>query len=492
MDPRTPVIVGTGQVTHRTQPVPPPLELMTQAVRAAADDSGAPGLTGKTEVLACVDGFSWPVPDPGAFLRDALHLPGTTRTWRTTVGGNGPIALLGAVAQAIADGDLDVAVIAGGESFTPFKANGAQPPAAWGTQPDGAQPDRVIGKDRPPSHEAELAAGLLAPIFVYPLFEQALRHTAGRTPEEHQHHLGRLSARLAEVARTNPYAWTQAPPTDPAGLATPSPDNRLVSLPYTKVMNANIAVDQAAALIVTSAGAAAAAGVPKDRWVAVHATAQAHDHWFVCARDRLDRSPAIAATTGAALRHAQTDVDGLGHLDLYSCFPSAVQIAAQELGGYDPVTDVRPPTVTGGLGFAGGPANDYVTHALATMVDRLREDPGELGLATAVGWYLTKHGAAVLGAREPAAAFRDHDVQAEVDALPSREIATAGKGTVESATALFDRDGTATLGIVTTVREDGARVVAQTQDRAVAQALVDEDPLGRPVAVEGSTSFVLG
>lgn len=490
MDPRTPVIVGTGQITHRDAPVPSPLELMAQAVRAAAQDSTEPDLAARAEVIACVDGFSWPVPDPGALLKPAVG-NADARTWRTTVGGNGPIALLGALAQAIADGDLDVAVLAGGEAFTPFKQHGAQPPPDWPSQPGGAQPDRVVGVDEPPSHEAELAAGLIAPIFVYPLFEQALRRTAGHTPEEHQRHLGKLCARLAEVARTNPHAWTQDPSTDPHELATPSPANRLVSLPYTKVMNANIAVDQAAALILTSAGKAAALGIPKDRWVAVHGTAQAHDHWFVCSRDALDRSPAIAATTRAALTQANACVDDLTLLDLYSCFPSAVQVAANEIG-YDPVADPRAPTVTGGLGFAGGPANNYVTHALATMAGTLREDPDALGLSTAVGWYLTKHGAAVLGASAPKQPFRDHDVQAEVDATPQRAIATEGTGTVESATALFDRDGTATLGIVTTVRDrDGARVVAQTQDRGIAQALADADPLGRPVTVAGSTSFVL-
>ena len=72
---------------------------------------------------------------------------------------------------------------------------------------------------------------------------------------------------------------------------------------------------------------------------------------------------------------AHKDADDFAFVDLYSCFPSAVQIGAQELGfGLD-----RDLTVTGGLCFAGGPWNNYVMHAIATMVQRLREDPGAFG-----------------------------------------------------------------------------------------------------------------
>ncbi len=75
-----------------------------------------------------------------------------------------------------------------------------------------------------------------------------------------------------------------------------------------------------------------------------------------------------------------------------------MQIACRELG-IDPFGDARPLTVTGGLTFAGGPGNNYVTHSIATLVERLREDPDALGLATAVGWYLTKHAVGIYGAR---------------------------------------------------------------------------------------------
>ena len=289
----------------------------------------------------------------------------------------------------------------------------------WPQQPEGTRPDRLVGDHQDPSHPVELAAGLIAPITYYPLFESAVRSAAGREPAEHTSWLGRLG-RFAAVAAGNEHAWARDG-LDAQAIATPTPANRMVAEPYPKLMTANIQVDQGAALLVCSNEAAEAAGVPPERRVYVHAAAQAHDHWLAGEREALHRSPALAACGRAALGQAGADIDDVAHLDLYSCFPSAVQVAGHELG-IDLEGDERPPTVTGGLTFAGGPGNDYCMHSLATMAARLREDGGDLGLATGVGWYLTKHAVAVMSARPPAEPFRSFDLQDEVDSLlPPRD-----------------------------------------------------------------------
>ena len=51
--------------------------------------------------------------------------------------------------------------------------------------------------------------------------------------------------------------------------------------------------------------------------------------------------------------------------------------------------------------FAGGPWNNYVMHSIATMVERLRDDAGALGLVTANGGYVTKHAFGVYSTRPP-------------------------------------------------------------------------------------------
>lgn len=493
VDPRTPVIVGTGQVTQlRGSGTASPLELMTEAARVAADDAGPNGaaLLQRAESVGLVDIFSWPVPDPGALLAAELGIA-PRETVRTVIGGNSPIALLGDAATRIAAGELDVVLLGGGEAGVAHRdqmLRGVDP--GWPTQPDGTVPTRVVGTDRPPSHDAELAAGLLAPVLVYPLFEHALRHEAGRTTAAHREWIASWWARYSEVSAAHPQGWTRDALTAEQ-VATPSDANRLIADPYPRTMNANIGVDQAAMLLVTSAGAAEAAGIPRDRWVFVHATAGASDHWFVGERDRLDRSPAIAACGDAVFGHTGTTADDVALVDLYSCFPCAVQVGANELG-FRVDDPTRPLTVTGGLAFFGGPANNYVTHSLATLVDRARERPDAKAIASAVGWYLTKHGLALLSATPTQRPFVHHDVQATVDAQPRCTIETSPSGTwtVESFTVAYDRDGSGNVGIVA-ARDGDRRAFGRTEDRATIDRLLSADRIGDAVELDGAGGFAL-
>ena len=152
----------------------------------------------------------------------------------------------------------------------------------------------------------------------------------------------------------------------------------MIAYPYTKLLTANMQVDQGAAIIMCSAAAAAAAGIPRDRWVFPLAGADADDHWFLSHRLDFHSSPAIRLAGASALSLAGAAIDDVAHVDLYSCFPSAVEIAAAELGLPDD-DPARPLTVTGGLTFGGGPGNNYGTHAVASMVGVLRADPGFAG-----------------------------------------------------------------------------------------------------------------
>jgi len=488
LDPRTPVIVGAGQIGRRDDAEPlAPLELMSAAAGAALEDSGAAGLASRVQSVAITDCISWPVPDPGAALADALGLR-PAETVKTTIGGTSPIELLRDAGARVQTGELEVALLAGAEA-TRSLARGlldGGPP-----QPDGAEPTRVVGVARAQGHAAEEAAGLYLPVAYYPLFEHALRAARGERIEEHGDRVARLWARLAAVAGDNPHAWVREAP-DAAAIGTAGDRNRPVADPYTKLMTANIHVDQGAAIVVASAAAAEAAGVPRERWAFVAATAGAHDHWFTVERDRLHRSPAIAACARAAFGHAGVGIDDLALIDLYSCFPSAVQIAATELG-LDLEADSRPPSVTGGLTFAGGPASNYPMHSLATLSARLREAPGGLGLATGVGWFMTKHAMALLSSEPPARPFADFDPQPEVDALPARRAAEgAATAPIESYTVLYGRDGEPTSAIVSCLLADGTRALAGTDDTETAAALLADDPLGAEASLDRGARFTLG
>jgi acetyl-CoA C-acetyltransferase len=255
-------------------------------------------------------------------------------------------------------------------------------------------------------------------------------------------------------------------------------------------MCANIDVDQGAAILLCSYEAAKAAGVRDDNIVFLHASAEAHDHYFVTERETLATSPAMHAAGTEALRHAQLGIDDVAHFDLYSCFPSAVQIGRAALGISS--DDTRPLTVTGGLGFAGGPVNNYPSHGIARMVETLRTQPDTFGLTTALGWYVSKHAVGVWSAQPPRQPFAVSHPQARVDALPRRDPAglVDTEAKVEATSVAVERDGTPTVGIVTALLTDGRRAIANTRDAGVLRDMMSEPWEGRTVklANDGTTN----
>jgi acetyl-CoA C-acetyltransferase len=475
-------VVGVGQTSQRVDAAEaePPIALLTRAARSADADTGR-SLLAKVDIVGIVQIVSWTYADPGAYLARLLGI--TPRaTVVTTTGGNSPHLLVDEFAHRIQRGECDVVLLGGAESmYTRWRAR-REPRVhlEWDDGGDAACAWR-IGDDRPGSSDYEIAHGAVAPTLVYPLFETALRAAERHGIDEHQRYVSEMWSGFATVASGNPHAWSRTAYT-PEEIRTVSPSNRMVCFPYPKLMCSNIDVDQAAALLLCSYEAARAAGIADDRMVFLHASAQAHDHWFVSERDTLTDSPAIATAGADALGAAGFTIDDIAHFDLYSCFPAAVQIAKRALG----IDEGRPLTVTGGLGFAGGPVNNYPTHAIARMVEILRTEPEAVGLTTALGWYVTKHGVGVWSARPPEAGFRrvgHAETQARVDARPKREPAglVDGDALVEATSVAFERDGSPSLAIVSAILGDGRRAFASTRDVDVARALTQEPWEGRSV-----------
>jgi len=408
----------------------------------------------------------------------------------TGMGGNGPQSLVNLACLAILAGDSDLVLVGGAEAWrTRMGARSANADLGWTVQDDSVPEATKSIPEVPMTSSGEQARGVMMPVQVYPLFEQAHRVVLGRGLDEHLIAMSELWAGFSAVAATNPHAWIQEA-YSAEEIRTPAPDNRMIGFPYTKRLNSNNAVEQGAALILCSAERAEALGVPRDRWVFPHSGTDAHDHYFVSEREDLGRSPAMRIAGRRSLELAGVGVDDLAHVDLYSCFPSAVEISAYELGmGLD-----RPLTVTGGLSFAGGPWNNYVTHSIATMADRLREAPGSVGLVSANGGFITKHAFGVYGTEPPALPFQHADVQAEVDGLPKRELCEEPDGeiTVETWTAMHDRDGNPETGLVVGLLDDGQRAIGTTQDSDALKVLVTEDVAGRRAHVgpDGTTTLL--
>lgn len=477
--PRTPVIVGVGQVKQQLDDVSEAMEqyeLMVEAVRRAADDAGAPALLAAIDRLLVIGGM-WRYPDPGRLIADAVGAADAS-TFLTAMGGNMPQACVSDACERVLAGLDDVVVVTGGEAVYSKNKLRKQGRDLGRTGYD-LPPAEFFGSDVTMSSEHERSRGFEIPTVVYPLFESAVRFAAGRSPAEHRAVLGELWADFNAVAVANPYAWVRTPMTAEE-IVTPSPTNRMVGLPYTKAMNANSFVDFGGAIIVTSADKASALGVPRDRWVFPYAAADGHATLLFSERDEFHTSPAIRLTGTAALEGAGLGIDDIGHMDLYSCFPSVVQITMNELG----IRPGRRVTTTGGLPFFGGPMNSYVIHAIASTVDAVRGD-GASGFVHANGGYATKHACAVYGSTPPAATFRRVDVQSAIDAHPRRDVdeAPSGPAVTESFTVLHGRDGPE-RALMTALMPDGRRALGGTTDPAVIDAMATEEFVGRAVTME--------
>jgi acetyl-CoA C-acetyltransferase len=235
---------------------------------------------------------------------------------------------------------------------------------------------------------------------------------------------------------------------------------------------------------MTSVAEARRLGVPEEKWVYLWGSGDATDHWHITERVNYHSSPAIRAAGKRALDSAGITIADVAHVDLYSCFPSAVQIGRDALGiGLD---DPRVLTVTGGLPYFGGPGNNYVTHSIAAMVRRLRDARGDIGLVTGNGWYVTKHSVGIYSTRAPDKPFARTDPkidQAAVDAEPHPEFVAEpdGDATIETSTVLFDRDGAPERGIVIGRLRDGRRFIANAApERALLEAMTVVETVGVP------------
>ncbi|MCV7298743.1 acetyl-CoA acetyltransferase [Mycobacterium barrassiae] len=487
MDPRTPVLVGYGQVNqHDENPDVEPVDLMEAAARAAAD----PRVLEAVDAIRVVNLLSWRYRDPGLLLAQRIRADGAATRY-TGIGGNVPQTLVNKACLDIQAGRAEVVLITGAETWrtrSRVRATGAKP--QWTRQDDSVPIAEGSDEGIELAGPADLRIKLDRPAFVYPMFEQALRIAAAESPDDHRRRIGELWAQFSAVAASNPHAWSREALSG-NDIAEPSPKNRMVSWPYTKLMNSNNMVDQGAALVLTSVEKATYLQIPRDRWVFPYAGTDAHDTYVISDRAEFYTSPAIRIGGTRALELAGSGIDDMALIDVYSCFPSAVQVAANELGL--PTGDPsRPLTVTGGLTFAGGPWNNYVTHSIATMAERLAANPGQRGLITANGGYLTKHSFGVYGTEPPTHEFRWEDVQSEVDREPTREavVEWSGVGTVETWTTPFDRNGEPEKAFLAVRTPDDARALAVMHEDV--EVTVREDIAGAKVSVnqDGTATLV--
>jgi len=480
--PETPVIAGVGQLLQRTDDPAEsaePLELMIDALRRAGEDAGAPKLLERAGQIRVIQGI-WRYGDPGRAIGERLGAS-QFETVGSHFGGNYVQANVNDAALEIQSGRQQVVLVTGAETGRSYSLAKKQGVRLQHTELPGS-PDRMFGHSMVLAHEAEVARGLHMPVEMYAIFESAIRHARGESLSEHLERISELWAGFNAVAQRNPNAWIRkAYSADEIGTA--GPNNPMIGLPYPRMMNSNSRVDMGAGIILCSRGAALDAGVPEDQLVYLHAGTDANDPIFPSLRQDFHRSPAIRIAGKRALELAQTPVDEISYFDLYSCFPSAVQVARQELE----IPDGRELTVTGGLTFGGGPMNDYVMHSIARMTEVLRQDRGAKGLVTGNGGFLSKHSFGVYSTDPTPDGFEHENLQARVDLEPTREALVEFDGPVEieAYTVMFGGGDTPRIGYAACLTPDGQRTWGNVDDPGVLATMVEEEFCGRAAKLDG-------
>lgn len=496
-----PVLIGCGQITDKRSPEEgaTAVELMVEVARRAAEDAGPgqallDGLDAVTAIQMTVDtpesgsGAAGMVRNVPAAVCSSLGIAPQEQLY-THSGGNTPQMLVNNYAERIAQGDLSSVLLVGAEALSTMlsRLKMGLDLDAW---IDHSGEDAVmLGEYRSPATEHEMVYGMQTPSVAYPLFENALRGKYGLTLEQHRHKMGTLYEGFNAVAADNPLSWF---PTRRSAneIATVSDDNRYVGFPYTKFLNSVIQVNMGAAVIITSVARARELGVADERMVYLHGCGDANDLWYVSERGNYTSSPAMRTIGEKAFAMADKTIDDMDFLDIYSCFPSAVQIACDEFGlAHD---DPRGLTVTGGLPYFGGPGNNYVMHSIATMMDKLRENPGKFGLLNGNGWFITKHSIGIYSTtplakpweREAPADYQ----QAILDAdHPDFTETPAGDASIETYTVIYGRAGVERALVIGRL-EDGRRFIAETPDDAdTLERMISQDMLGARGTVSTGT-----
>lgn len=481
-----PVLIGVGQASRRPPaPLTSPQELLRAAATQALQDTYAPAAVAQAvdavlvvrTMLDSVPGAPQPLgrcANPPGTLSADLGLKAAVQAY-SVVGGDQPQALVAEAAERVTSGDARAVLIAGAEATASLKQalKGVDAPD-WSRSVEATFEDRGLGPSLISPHE--LRHGWGAPVDTYPVFEHALRSRLDLSPADWRTRTARLWSRFSDVAATHRHAAFPQP-RSPDFLGSESADNYRLADPYLKWDVAQDAVDQGAAVIVTSAGEAQALGVPASRWVYLHAHAAAVDAHVIDRAD-LSRSRIVDATLATAFARAGTGPDAVRHWDLYSCFPSVVLLAMEALGL---APDGPAPTVTGGLPFFGGPGNTYSLHAIATMVDRLRAEPDATGAVLANGGYLSKAAVGIYSAR-PGSPWRAEAIAPTGAGSPGLAAAPAEARLL--AWSIGWTKGAPTRGWTLGECADGRRILGRVRSddlARIADMFDQADPLGRPV-----------
>ncbi|MFX1339604.1 MAG: hypothetical protein ACFFDK_13410, partial [Promethearchaeota archaeon] len=481
-----PIIVGAAQYTQPKDIAQPldPLSLIVKTCRKALMDSGAEEIKEYIDSVYMININSWSYEDAPGELSKIIGIKPIQKIFLPD-GGDSPQMLVNRAAKAISTGKSQAILITGGEaSYSIYRAQKGEIILNW---PERKTPKYMEDNLWNGTSDFENKYGMIFPSCSYALFESALLGKSGRSIEEHRLHMGKLFEHYSKIASKNPYAWSQKFYSADE-ITIPSPQNRKVIYPYTKHMCSNLYVDQSGTLIMTNNQIAEELQIDTDKWVYLMGGADFKNIFNISQRPRLFDSPAAREGSRIALEQAGLSLSDIDKFDIYSCFPSIVQILMNEIGISE--EDPRDLTITGGLPYFGGPWSNYSIHAIITAVHLIREHPSKKIMIVANGGYNTKQSFGIYGNKPPVISWEDRDdkeIQKQIlmNALPEPVKKASGHLTIEAYTIYYERNGTPKRGIVIGYLDDGNRTLARIEDEPERlEELENEELIGRTFKVQ--------
>ena len=476
----TPVLVGIGVASRREEDFEralEPIDLMQEAVNAAGVDSGCAATLPGVQAIAVPRG-RWRYANPAGAIARAIGAAGA----HTVLASVGVLqqSLIGEACARIARGAAHTALVAGADAgYRLLRAQIAGRELGERVQID--QPDVFLSPKDELRHAVEKRAGIKMPVALYAMLESAYRAKHGWSVADHRDRLADLGARFSQVAADNPHAW-QRKPVAAATIRDASERNPMQAFPYTRLHCSTWNVDQAAALLFCSAARAQALGIARSSWIFPVASTESNHMVAVSARADLADCPGARIAGRAALEAGALDPEHLDLVELYSCFPIAVEAYAAALG----LSLERALTITGGMAFAGGPYNNYVLQATCRAAELLREGRGRNALVSSVSGVLTKQGFGLWSVDPAPSGFVNADLSDAV-AREQRVLEVdedfSGQAVVAGHTVLHGR-GQAPRALALVDTPDMRRALVESDDAALISRLQEEEYVGRQVRIE--------
>lgn len=435
LDVNAPVIIGVGEASRKTVPGdwPSPRELAGAAIKVALADTGQPRAVAEAiDTIAAIRTFE----DSGVSMGtgspdnvpEAFGAAGgisAARLIYADVGGQSPQAMVNQLAGEIRRGETGLAIIVAGEATGTAKR----------ARRSGVTLDWRLPSDTPFADQRsefsiltrrEIRHGIISMPLAYSLLENARRIERGTSRHDYVVEMAKTGAAASEKSLTREHAQFPMAFTTEQLVAEHESDYHITDI-YRRWRVAQDAVDLGGAIILTSAGKARELGVADDKMVWLAGASEAAEP-PLSERDHIASPDAVGFTMHAALDQAGFAPTDLGPVDIYSCFPVAVSAAVDTLG--DPARAPGDYTLTGGLGFFGGPGNGYTVYSLAAMVEALRKDGSKPALVTANGGVMSKQAVGIYTATQPPRPWDGEVIKGYVPKMVTVDDAPQGKGRI--------------------------------------------------------------